>query len=213
MEGQQAPQAKAVARGARSRMQMPALHACLHRHKGPCRGSCAGMHAGRDVPRCAQIGVIPARYQSARFPGKPLVSILGKPMVVRTWEQALKASTLSKVIVATDSEKIAETCRAAGAEVVMTSDTCPNGVPPGVPTPHLPVMGMLHCPYWPDQLQHVAFSSRSNGVPFFLDIALLLFPYCRPKGCRFYMSKGLINRRHCQAQSPALLRRRDGAVS
>ncbi len=75
----------------------------------------------------AQIGVIPARYQSARFPGKPLVPILGKAMVVRTWEQALKARTLSKVIVATDDEQIAQTCRAAGAEVVMTSDQCPNG--------------------------------------------------------------------------------------
>ena len=48
-------------------------------------------------------------------------------MVVRTWEQALKATTLSKVIVATDDDRIAETCRAAGAEVVMTSDACPNG--------------------------------------------------------------------------------------
>ena len=88
-------------------------------------------HAGGDSCHacCAQIGVIPARYQSARFPGKPLVSILGKPMVVRTWEQALKATTLSKVVVATDSEQIAETCRAAGAEVVMTSDACPNGPP------------------------------------------------------------------------------------
>ena len=75
----------------------------------------------------AQIGVIPARYQSARFPGKPLVPILGKAMVVRTWEQALKASTLSKVVVATDDDQIAQTCRAAGAEVVMTSHACPNG--------------------------------------------------------------------------------------
>ncbi len=76
-----------------------------------------------------QIGVIPARFQSARFPGKPLVSILGKPMVVRTWEQACKATTLQKVVVATDDERIASACRKAGAEVVMTSSECPNGAP------------------------------------------------------------------------------------
>ncbi len=71
--------------------------------------------------------MIPARYQSVRFPGKPLVSILGKPMVVRTWEQASKATTLQKVVVATDDERIASACRDAGAEVVMTSSECPNG--------------------------------------------------------------------------------------
>ena len=45
-----------------------------------------------------QVGVIPARYASVRFPGKPLADIMGKPMVVRTWEQACKASTLDLVI-------------------------------------------------------------------------------------------------------------------
>ena len=44
-----------------------------------------------------QVGVIPARYASVRFPGKPLADIMGKPMVVRTWEQACKASTLDLV--------------------------------------------------------------------------------------------------------------------
>lgn len=75
-----------------------------------------------------QIGVIPARYESVRFPGKPLVSILGKAMVVRTWEQARKATTLQKVVVATDDERIAAACREAGADVVMTSSECPNGL-------------------------------------------------------------------------------------
>ena len=74
-----------------------------------------------------QIGVIPARYQSVRFPGKPLVKILGVPMVVRTWQQACLCKTLSKVIVATDDERIAEACRQEGAEVVMTSVSCANG--------------------------------------------------------------------------------------
>lgn len=44
-----------------------------------------------------QIGVIPARYKSSRFPGKALVPILGKPMIVRTWEQACKATSLHSV--------------------------------------------------------------------------------------------------------------------
>lgn len=71
--------------------------------------------------------MIPARYESQRFPGKPLVDILGKPMVVRTWEQAKKASSLDHIVVATDDSRIADACRRAGAEVVMTSPTCPNG--------------------------------------------------------------------------------------
>ena len=77
-----------------------------------------------------QIGVIPARYQSVRFPGKPLVKILGVPMVVRTWQQACLCKTLSKVIVATDDERIAEACSQEGAEVVMTSVSCANGAHP-----------------------------------------------------------------------------------
>jgi 3-deoxy-manno-octulosonate cytidylyltransferase (CMP-KDO synthetase) len=71
--------------------------------------------------------VIPARYESQRFPGKPLVDIMGKAMVVRTWEQAKKAASLDHVVVATDDERIADVCRRAGAEVVMTSSECPNG--------------------------------------------------------------------------------------
>ena len=85
----------------------------------------------RDAPcATAQIGVIPARYQSVRFPGKPLVKILGVPMVVRTWQQACLCKTLSKVIVATDDERIAEACSQEGAEVVMTSVSCANGAHP-----------------------------------------------------------------------------------
>ena len=82
-----------------------------------------------DVP-CStpQIGVIPARFQSVRFPGKPLVKILGVPMVVRTWQQACLCKTLSKVIVATDDERIAEACSQEGAEVVITSVSCANGM-------------------------------------------------------------------------------------
>jgi len=73
------------------------------------------------------VGIIPARYKSSRFEGKPLVPIMGKPMIQRTWEQAMKCSLLQAVVVATDDERIAECCREFGAFVVMTSENCQNG--------------------------------------------------------------------------------------
>ena len=75
----------------------------------------------------SQIGVIPARYNSSRFPGKPLAKIRGIPMIIRTWQQACKAAVLDRVIVATDDERIASLCREAGAEVVLTDAECTNG--------------------------------------------------------------------------------------
>ena len=82
-----------------------------------------------DSRRALQVAIIPARYESTRFPGKPLVPILGVPMIVRTYRQALKATTLDAVVVATDDERIAAVCREAGARVVMTDPACPNGAP------------------------------------------------------------------------------------
>ena len=110
-----------------------------------------------------QVGVLPARYQSSRVPGKPLVPLLGKSMILHTYEQvggrvggwatphlllwatvsasvpqlccccccclpqACRAASLDAVVVATDDERIAEVCRAAGALVVMTRPDCANG--------------------------------------------------------------------------------------
>lgn len=71
--------------------------------------------------------VIPARYQSSRFPGKPLVSILGKPMIQRVWEQCCQAVDASQVYVATDSDKIADAVKGFGGQVVMTSEDCLTG--------------------------------------------------------------------------------------
>lgn len=65
------------------------------------------------------VGIIPARYASTRFPGKPLADICGKPMIQRVYEQARKA--LETVVVATDDERIYACVQGFGGEVVMTS--------------------------------------------------------------------------------------------
>ena len=64
------------------------------------------------------IGIIPARYASTRFPGKPLADLGGKPMIQRVYEQAKKA--LKTVVVATDDERIYNCVKSFGGEVVMT---------------------------------------------------------------------------------------------
>jgi 3-deoxy-manno-octulosonate cytidylyltransferase (CMP-KDO synthetase) len=67
------------------------------------------------------IGVIPSRYASTRFPGKPLLDILGMSMVERVYRQAMQSARLSRVVVATDDERIFEHVLAFGGEVMMTS--------------------------------------------------------------------------------------------
>ena len=67
------------------------------------------------------IGVIPARYASSRFPGKPLADICGKPMVVRVYEQVKKAGNIDDIIVAADSDKIVAACEEYGMNSIMTS--------------------------------------------------------------------------------------------
>lgn len=66
-------------------------------------------------------GVIPARYQSRRFPGKPLALIQGKPMIQRVYEQAREARLLGRLLIATDDQRILETASGFGAEAQMTS--------------------------------------------------------------------------------------------
>nr|POF07468.1 3-deoxy-manno-octulosonate cytidylyltransferase, mitochondrial [Quercus suber] len=80
--------------------------------------------------RSRVVGIIPARFASSRFQGKPLIPILGKPMIQRTWERAKLATTLGKLVVATDDERIAEICLGFGADVIMTSESCQNGDEP-----------------------------------------------------------------------------------
>ena len=70
--------------------------------------------------------VIPARYNSSRFPGKPLIKINGIPMIKRTYNQALKNKYTTDIIVATDSEKIKSFCEDNKIPVIITSD-CETG--------------------------------------------------------------------------------------
>ncbi|MDO4317092.1 MAG: 3-deoxy-manno-octulosonate cytidylyltransferase [Lachnospiraceae bacterium] len=67
------------------------------------------------------IGVIPARYQSSRMPGKPLADILGKPMIWWVYQQVIKNTGFSDVVVATDDERILEECKKYGMKAIMTS--------------------------------------------------------------------------------------------
>src|SRR5476649_809360 len=67
------------------------------------------------------LGIIPARYASSRFPGKPLVDIAGKSMIQRVYEQSKKCIHLAEVIVATDDERIFKHVHDFGGKAVMTS--------------------------------------------------------------------------------------------
>src|SRR2546422_11696705 len=78
----------------------------------------AAMHA---------VGVIPARYQSSRFPGKPLALIGGKALVERVFERARAASRIARLLVATDDARIAAAVRAFGGEVLVTPPGHPSG--------------------------------------------------------------------------------------
>ncbi len=69
------------------------------------------------------LGVIPARFKSSRFPGKPLVKILGVEMIKRTYMQAKNAKTLDKLVVATDDKRIFDFCKQENLEVVITSES------------------------------------------------------------------------------------------
>ena len=75
--------------------------------------------------------VIPARYASSRYPGKPLVELRGrdgvKTLIRRTWETGMAVSGIDRVVVATDDDRIAEHVTGFGGDVVMTSSDCSNG--------------------------------------------------------------------------------------
>jgi 3-deoxy-manno-octulosonate cytidylyltransferase (CMP-KDO synthetase) len=71
--------------------------------------------------------VIPARFASSRFPGKPLVPLLGKPMIRHVWERCVQAVAADEVFVATDDARIRAACEGFGARVLMTGSDCLTG--------------------------------------------------------------------------------------
>ncbi|MDR3641902.1 MAG: 3-deoxy-manno-octulosonate cytidylyltransferase [Humidesulfovibrio sp.] len=73
----------------------------------------------KSLPPC--YAIIPARYDSSRFPGKPLVDILGVPMCVRVHQRAAKCPLFSKVVLATDDQRILDAAKAWGVPAVMTA--------------------------------------------------------------------------------------------
>jgi len=82
-------------------------------------------NSGTDAPDV--VGVIPARWGSTRFPGKPLVDLCGKPVLQRVWERAAQCRTISRLLIATDDPRIHEAALSWGAQCVMTSSDHPTG--------------------------------------------------------------------------------------
>lgn len=73
------------------------------------------------------LGIIPARYNSSRFPGKPLIDLKGKSMIQRVYEGAMKSNLIDELIVATDDERIYNEVIRFGGKVQLTSDKHPSG--------------------------------------------------------------------------------------
>jgi 3-deoxy-manno-octulosonate cytidylyltransferase (CMP-KDO synthetase) len=73
------------------------------------------------------LAVLPSRYQSSRFPGKPLAPIAGRPMIQWVWEAAARAEGVDAVLVATDDERIAKVVTGFGGRVAMTDPALPSG--------------------------------------------------------------------------------------
>lgn len=73
------------------------------------------------------LGIIPARFGSTRLPGKPLITIQGKTLLQRTFENARRATLMNQLLVATDDSKIATHVKEFGGEAIITSSDCPSG--------------------------------------------------------------------------------------
>jgi 3-deoxy-manno-octulosonate cytidylyltransferase (CMP-KDO synthetase) len=84
------------------------------------------IHTGSN-PQQIAVAIIPARYDSTRLPGKALLPIAGKSLIVRVAERAAAASTISRTIVATDDQRIFEAVEIAGFEAMMTSAAHQSG--------------------------------------------------------------------------------------
>lgn len=73
------------------------------------------------------VGIIPARWGSTRFPGKPLALLAGRPMVEHVWRRASRAKVLTRLIVATEDQRIVRAVQGFGGEAVMTPASCASG--------------------------------------------------------------------------------------
>lgn len=73
------------------------------------------------------LGIIPARFASSRFPGKPLIDLKGKPMIQRVYEGASKSKRIHELVVATDDQRIVDAVNAFGGKAIMTSSSHPSG--------------------------------------------------------------------------------------
>jgi 3-deoxy-manno-octulosonate cytidylyltransferase (CMP-KDO synthetase) len=93
------------------------------------RHTLAQLFAGvpHPPPSFHVVGVLPARWGSTRFPGKPLHSIAGKPLIQHVWERCRNCSRLDEILVATDDERIFQTVENFGGRAVMTSPDHPTG--------------------------------------------------------------------------------------
>ncbi len=80
-----------------------------------------------NSPGPTVVGIIPARYGSTRLPGKALLPILGKPMILRVLERSREARVLKSVAVATDDQRIAQLVEGQGAKAILTSPNHPSG--------------------------------------------------------------------------------------
>lgn len=73
------------------------------------------------------VAVIPSRYAAQRFPGKPLALVAGRPLVEHVYRRCVESGAFSRVLVATDDERIAKAARNFGAQVALTSPSCQSG--------------------------------------------------------------------------------------
>jgi 3-deoxy-manno-octulosonate cytidylyltransferase (CMP-KDO synthetase) len=98
-------------------------------HSDPGRASAAEaeVNLSPQTRRDGVVAIIPARYASSRFPGKPLVEIVGKPMIEWVYERTRQAAGVGRVLVATDDERIVHAVRRFGGDAVMTSPSHPTG--------------------------------------------------------------------------------------
>jgi 3-deoxy-manno-octulosonate cytidylyltransferase (CMP-KDO synthetase) len=80
-----------------------------------------------SIPNIRILGVLPSRWGSTRFPGKPLHLIAGKPLIQHVWERCQQCSWLDEILVATDDERIRAAVIAFGGKAVMTSPDHPTG--------------------------------------------------------------------------------------